>query len=131
MLNPFQKILVVRALRPDKVTLAVQDFIIRKMTERFVKPPTFNLKECFEDSSYLTPLVFVLSAGADPMTNVIKFADDVNARVESISLGQGQGPKAERLVEKAQAGENEKIWVVLQNCHLAVSWMPSLERLGM
>ena len=37
-----------------------------------------------------------------------------------------QGPKAERLLAR---GMEQGLWVCLQNCHLAVSWMPALERI--
>jgi dynein heavy chain, axonemal len=50
----------------------------------------------------------------------------MSRRLESISLGQGQGVKAKALIE---SGQNTGGWVLLQNCHLALSWMPSLERL--
>jgi len=125
-INSFQRLLLLRCIRPDRVTLAVQDFVVKKMGEAFVKPPPFDLNSCYNDSSATTPLIFILSPGSDPMASLLKFADLIGQSVSSISLGQGQGPIAERMIEKAQ---REGSWVVLQNCHLAVSWMSAFERI--
>jgi dynein heavy chain, axonemal len=48
------------------------------------------------------------------------------SRLYSISLGKGQGPKAAALIADAQV---QGCWVVLQNAHLAPSWLPELERI--
>jgi dynein heavy chain, axonemal len=86
----------------------------------------FNLAKSYKDSSITTPLVFVLSVGSDPVADFKKFADKMNMtkKCESISLGRGMGPIAEKMIEDAL---NRGGWVLLMNCHLATSWMPSLE----
>ena len=70
--------------------------------------------------------MFILSPGSDPLADLLEFADDLGSRVESVSLGQVQGPIAQNWINKGIA---EGFWVVLMNCHLAKSWMLSLERL--
>jgi hypothetical protein len=62
------------------------------------------------------------------MADLLKLAEELkfSKKFEKVSLGQGQGPKAEKLIE---LGMERGLWVCLQNCHLAVSWMPTLERI--
>lgn len=95
------------------------------MGEKFIVAPTFDLGKCYRDSSVVTPLIFVLSSGSDPVADFLKFADEMNMsdRYKSISLGQGQGKKAKALVELSTG---KGYWVLLQNCHLSISWMPEL-----
>ena len=44
----------------------------------------------------------------------------MDKKIMPLSLGQGQGVKAERLIEE---GVQKGTWVFLQNCHLYVSWL--------
>ena len=127
-LNAFQKLLVIRCIRPDRFMLGVQDFVALKLGERFIEPPPFNLASCYAESSVSSPLIFVLSSGADPMADLLKFADESKMirKFDQVSLGQGQGPKAEALMRQAM---EEGMWVCLQNCHLAESWMPKLDNI--
>jgi len=72
------------------------------------------------------PLIFVLSAGSDPVADFQRFAEEMNMskKLEQISLGKGQEKKAENLIaDSATKGA----WVLLMNCHLASSFMPKLE----
>nr|XP_034175500.1 dynein heavy chain 12, axonemal isoform X3 [Osmia lignaria] len=126
VLTPFQKLIVTRIIRTDKVMIMIQRFVKAGMGLNFIVPPPFDISKSFADSSFLIPLIFILSPGSDPMEALTKYAESTNFtdRFESISLGQGQGPIAEKLIIKAQSdGE----WVCLQNCHLAASWMATLE----
>ena len=127
-LDSFQKLLVLRCIRADKVTNAMQDFVAHHLGQRFIEPQTADLSQVFKDSSPSVPLIFVLSPGTDPAVALYKFAEEMrfSKKLNAISLGQGQGPRAEALMRSAM--ERGK-WVFFQNCHLAPSWMPTLERL--
>lgn len=85
-------------LRPDKLVVGVQKYVLAEMGSKYVEPPPFDLDSCYQDSTSLTPLIFVLSPGSDPMSALLKYAENLKVKVDSISLGQGQGPKVSNLL---------------------------------
>jgi dynein heavy chain len=127
-LNSFQKMCVLRCLRPDKGMEAVHEFVREKMGVKYTTPPPLNLAASYSESSVLTPLIFVLSPGSDPAKDLIKFAEEMRMgrKLTSIALGQGQGVLAAKMVAESIVRGS---WVLLQNCHLSISWMPELEKI--
>ena len=61
------------------------------MGSEFINPPEFNLDISFKDSNCLIPLIFILSSGMDPITEIDKLAiKTANKReLKIISLGGG------------------------------------------
>jgi dynein heavy chain len=127
-LSAFQKLMVIRVLRDEKLVFGVKAFVSRCLGARFIESPPFDLEGAADDSTNATPVIFVLSPGADPIADLIALAKSrgMDARLKILSLGQGQGAIAKRLLD---AGQRTGDWVCLQNCHLSASWMPELERI--
>jgi len=117
---------MLRVFRPEKILYAFQLYVKEQMGDFFVSSIDTTMPVIFKDTTYCTPLVYVLSTGADPLQALPNFAAtiDYSERLKRISLGQGQGEKAKILVADSCKNGN---WVMLQNCHLAASFMQDLE----
>jgi len=127
--NIFQKIALLRVFRPDRVTVGAQQFVIEKMSDKYVQPPVLNFMKVYEQSSPFTPVLFVLSPGADPAYDVFALADKLGfggPKMKFIALGQGQGKAAQQMLETGAARGQ---WVMLLNCHLLASWLKTLEKI--
>lgn len=92
-----------------------------------MEAPPFSLKKSFEMSNPYTPIIFILSAGADPLAEIVKFSKEKAKTEDDLpkkSLGKGQEKVAENAILSArQKGQ----WIILQNCHMCPSFMPALE----
>jgi len=78
----------------------MSNFVESKIGDYFVVPPAFDLGSIFKDSTPSAPLIFVLSPGADPLNALEKYAESRKRQVNKVSLGQGQGPIAEKQIEE-------------------------------
>ncbi|PZC80020.1 hypothetical protein B5X24_HaOG215489 [Helicoverpa armigera] len=126
VLSPFEKLMLIKCLKEEKLVFAIAEYVSTSLGSVFIESPTVQLNTLYADTTATIPLVFVLSTGSDPFGAFQKFATEMGMRerVHSISLGQGQGPVAEKMITSAKPKGD---WIFLQNCHLAASWMLSLE----
>ncbi|CAH0554837.1 unnamed protein product [Brassicogethes aeneus] len=126
--NEFQKMLIVRSLRQDRVAFCIANFVVAQLGPQFIEPPILDIKAVVEESIPQSPLIFVLSPGVDPSNALMQLAVSCNMgnKFHSCSLGQGQAPVATKML---QGGVKEGHWVFLANCHLSLSWMPKLDKI--
>jgi dynein heavy chain len=118
--------LVLRCLRPDRVIFAARQFIAQNLGPQYVESPPFDLADIYRTSSAVTPLIFVLSPGVDPLPMLQQLAKQFGAQLFQISLGQGQAPIAAELIEQGlRLGQ----WIFLANTHLSIKWLPELDKI--
>lgn len=99
-LTNFQKLMLHKNLRPGKMMFSIKAFVKNELGAKFIESPPFDLEGSLADSTNITPIIFVLSPGADPIAylNALAEKKGMKDRLQAISLGQGQGTKAEKLI---------------------------------
>lgn len=107
----FQKMLFIRSCRPDRISFCITSYIVRNLSQSFVEPPVLDLKAVLDDSVAQTPLIFVLSPGADPASALVQLAEsqDMSVQFMMLSLGQGQASIATRFIIKSKYFSNNNI----------------------
>ena len=125
----FELLMILKILRPDRVINGIKHFILDffKPNEHFIQSPNTNLIKVLEQSSETSPIVFILSPGADPISDVQLLADSQGFsgnKFKYLSLGQNMEAEAEELISNSAQRGN---WVMLQNCNLLSGWLPRLE----
>ncbi|RLN86865.1 hypothetical protein BBJ28_00018703, partial [Nothophytophthora sp. Chile5] len=127
-LSAFQKLLVVQALRPDRLQSAIVQFICGVMQLKSLTPPSLDFKVIgTEEATNTTPVLLLTTAGADPSKELEEVATAVVGKGHyfEVAMGGGQQEKALNLL-KATAEHGE--WLCLQNLHLVIAWLPVLEK---
>jgi len=81
-----------RLIRPDKVINMIQKLITleEELGQEYIIPPSFDMLEIVNDSRNTTPIIIVLSAGADPMVDIMEVQKKLKQQCKALSLGRGQ-----------------------------------------
>jgi dynein heavy chain len=95
------------------------------MGPRFVEPVTDTIESIFEGMTSTTPVIFLLSTGADPTDSIEGLARKRKLQSPAvISMGEGQDEYA---IKAMLAGAANGSWVLLQNCELGLDLMVKME----
>ncbi|XP_061032339.1 dynein axonemal heavy chain 9 [Eubalaena glacialis] len=125
-----QRLCMMRAMRPDRMTYAMRDFIEEKLGSKYVVGRALDFAASFEELGPATPMFFILSPGVDPLKDVETQGRKLgytfnNRNFHNVSLGQGQQVVAEAALDLAAKKGH---WVILQNIHLVAKWLHTLEK---
>ena len=126
--SPLAKLLLTRAVRPDRMFSEVKAFVQLILGQQFTSAQEYELAHSFSDSFPFSPLIVMFSGSDDPSPSLFSLAErlHIQGSLKALQLGQGQGILADRLVRESAKNGN---WAILQNCHYCPSWMSALENL--
>ena len=89
----FQRLMLLRCFRVDRIYRAITEYVTKIMGEKYVTPPIISFESIFEQSTPSSPIVFILSPGSDPTSDLMKLAERTGFgtnKLKYLSLGQGQ-----------------------------------------
>ena len=123
-LPKFAKILVFKILKDSYMVNQIKLFISEILGSEFLVKKVTNLKDIYKLSTPKRPILFILSSGNDPLSEISKLAEEQGKLPVPISLGRNMGNYATKVINEYR---KRGYWIILQNCHLAQSWLPELE----
>lgn len=95
-ISKFHKLLLLRALRPDRLTNALNLFIYESMGQMYVEQSVLDIDATYKETSPTTPIFFVLFPGVEPSGEINQIAQKYGFMDKklTISMGQGQETRA-------------------------------------
>ncbi|EUB61781.1 Dynein heavy chain 5, axonemal [Echinococcus granulosus] len=125
-LSTFGRLLFIRTWCPDRVVHQARKYISETLGHRFAEETLLNVEEIYADSTPKTPIINLLTVGADPTLLIEQLARRMQTELHFISMGQGQEIHARQYIAQAM---RQGSWVLLQNCHLCLDYINELSTL--
>jgi len=125
--SAFQRILLIQALRPERLQSALVTFVTSTLSIPNLSPSSSALLEIAKHDSHANaPILMITTAGADPTQELEDSATrEMPGRYKQLAMGGQQCATAiTMLQEAAKIGA----WLCLKNLHLVVHWVPQLEK---
>jgi dynein heavy chain len=104
-ISEFHKIMLIKIMRPDRVTSALRNYVRNRFGNRYIDARPFDIYKTNSESTKANPLFFVLFPGVDPIPAVLESAEKLgktipNGKLISLSMGEGMEIKAISMMKK-------------------------------
>ncbi|KAM6946318.1 LOW QUALITY PROTEIN: cytoplasmic dynein 2 heavy chain 1 [Aplochiton taeniatus] len=126
-ITPFQQVLLVQAVRPDRLQSAMSAFTSQALGMRELSPPPLNLRRLYGETLEVEPVLLIISPGADPSLELLELASETVGRDHYHEMAMGQGQADAALASLRESSRNGD-WLCLKNLHLVTAWLPLLEK---
>ena len=100
----FLKLLFIKIFKPERLLYFVREFVKNDLGELFIDTTPSRLEEVYEESDWKTPIIFILSKGADPTQDFLSF----KSRFEKIRKERYE-EELKRKEEEARLRELERL----------------------
>ncbi|CDJ52733.1 Dynein heavy chain, related [Eimeria brunetti] len=108
-LGDFASLVAVKAIRGSALYSGCRIYVQNILGTQYTCPPQLELSKALDESTPLTPLIFILSPGSDPIGSIKVLAARISLpedHLHFLSLGQGQIKAAEKVLQEASDLEN-------------------------
>jgi len=123
----FQRILLIQALRPERLQSALVGFVTSTLSIPSLSPSSSALLEIARhDSKPTAPILMITTAGADPTQELEDIAArEMPGRYKQLAMG---GQQCDAAITMLHEAAKNGAWLCLKNLHLVVHWVPQLEK---
>ncbi|XP_074038391.1 dynein cytoplasmic heavy chain beethoven [Leptinotarsa decemlineata] len=122
-LSNFQKVLVIQALRSDRLYSTMIQCVLHITGLKSIDPSVLDLSLVYKESTSDVPILILAVSGTDPTTEVRDLAKACLQEYTEVAMGEGQETKALSALKKCS---DSGTWLILKNLHLVTYWLPVL-----
>ena len=127
-MTEFQKVLLVKALREDRLENALVRFVESLLGSIQVIAPKLDLEDVYlQESMPGTPILFIIAPGSDPSSQLEEFAIKKVSKERFVQMSLG-GNQNELAMKTLKSGAESGQWVLLKNLHLVPAFLTLLEK---
>ena len=83
--------MLMKVIHNQKLISGLKEYVKEELGTFYIESPPFDLEGVLDDSSNVSPIIFVLSPGAAPMSYLTALAEAKGMKdmLKATSLGQG------------------------------------------